>query len=435
MFYESKNLELKLRYTEDIKKEIVAFANTDGGKLIIGVADDGSVKGVADPDDVLLRVTNTIRDSIRPDITLFIEADIEKQEEKPVVTVRVQRGTERPYYLTGKGIRPEGVFVRQGTSSVPATETAILKMIRETSGDCYEDARSLNQQLTFQKAADYFAKKGIAFSEAQKKTLSLIGEDGMYTNTALLLSDQCVHTIKLAVFEGAQKAVFKERREFGGSLLVQLEEAYAFMDRFNRTRAEFHGLDRIDQRDYPPEAIREALLNAVVHRDYSFSASTLISIFDDRLEFVSIGGLVRGITLRDIMLGVSVLRNEHLSNVFYRLRLIEAYGTGMPKIMQAYQAVLVKPQIEVTDHAFKITLPNINSKPVAAQQRQPESLTNREERVLEMLKNKEFIIRKDVETTENVSQATAIVLLRKMVDRGLLQKEGAGKQVLYRLAK
>jgi len=166
--------------------------------------------------------------------------------------------------------------------------------------------------------------------------------------------------IKLAVFEGSRKSVFKDRRELSGSLLGQMEEAVDYIDRYNRTRAEFSGLDRLDIQDYPPEAIREALLNAIVHRDYSFSSATLISIFEDRIEFVKIGGLVKGITLDDVELRVSVLRNQYLANIFYRLRLIEAYGTGILKINECYNDYAVKPVIETTSNAFKITLPNTN---------------------------------------------------------------------------
>ena len=209
-------------------------------------------------------------------------------------------------------------------------------MIKETSGDSYEAARSLNQQLTFDKATAFFKKRNVEFGKAQMRTLHLIGEDDTYTNLAFLLSDQCTHTLKMAVFEGNKKSVFKDRREVSGSLFEQLEEAFDYIDRYNRTRAEFSGLDRVDMRDYPPEAVREALLNAIVHRDYAFSGSTLISIFEDRVEFVTIGGLVKGITLDDVKLGVSVLRNQHLANIFYRLRLIEAYGTGILKINESY---------------------------------------------------------------------------------------------------
>ncbi len=107
----------------------------------------------------MLRVTNVIRDTIRPDITMFVECRNSIMDEKPVVCVTVQRGTARPYYLYGKGIRPEGVYVRHGASTVPATDTVILNMIKETSGDSYEEARSLKQHLTFNKAAEFFKKR------------------------------------------------------------------------------------------------------------------------------------------------------------------------------------------------------------------------------------------------------------------------------------
>jgi ATP-dependent DNA helicase RecG len=314
----------------------------------------------------------------------------------------------------------------------------ILQMIKETSGDCYEDARSLKQQLTFEKTSAYFKKKQIEFGEAQKRTLNIISEDGTYSNLGMLLSEQCTHTIKLAVFEGSKKSVFRDRKELTGSLLEQLEDAYSFINQFNRTRAEFVELERIDQRDYPPEALREALLNAIVHRDYSISGPTLISIFDDRIEIITIGGLVRGISYDDMMLGVSLLRNPHLANVFYRLRLIEAYGTGMLKINECYADYDAKPLIEVTDNAFKMTLPNLNfarelrpdTKPV----KNRSSLTAREEKVISLFEDQETIARKDVQDALGVSQATAILVLREMVEQGILIKESGGKYSRYRMA-
>lgn len=440
---ESKSIEFKREYTSDIKYSVIAFANTDGGKVYIGINDDGSVCGVEDVDSVMLQVTNMVRDIVRPDVTMFTEVSVEMREGKNVVVLTVLRGTSRPYYLHGKGIRPEGVYVRQGASSVPASESAILKMIKDTSGDCYEEARALNQVLTFDKTAEYFKKKKVEFGEIQKRTLNLIGEDGTYTNLGLLLSDQCTHTIKLAVFEGSKKTVFRDRCELTGSLLEQLEQAYAYIDRYNRTRSEFEGLERIDKRDYPAEALREALLNAIVHRDYSFSGSTLISIFDDRIEIVTIGGLVKGITFEDIMLGVSVLRNQHLANIFYRLRLIEAYGTGVMKINESYDDSPVKPLIQTSDNAFKITLPNRNfveytfeAKPQNAVKEKSFYVADKEDRetiIIKLFEKQETIVRKDIENALNVSQATAVLIVRDLVEKGVLIKEGSGKYMRYRL--
>ena len=437
---ESKVLEYKREYTEDIRYAVVAFANTDGGEILIGVEDNGEVCGVSDPDGTLLRLGNMLRDAIRPDVTLFTEGRIKELEGKAVVSVSVQRGTARPYYLAGKGIRPEGVYVRQGSASVPASETAILQMIRETGGDKYEEARSQNQQLTFEKTAAFFEKAGVSFGEAQMRTLGFIGRDGMYTNLAMLLSEQCVFAAKLAVFEGGLKTVFRDRRELSGSLLDQLETAFSYIDQFNRLRAEVVGLERVENRDYPPEALREALLNAFVHRDYGISGPTLISIFDDRIEIVSIGGLVRGISYEDIMLGISVLRNEGLANVFYRLRLIEAYGTGLLKINECYADAAVKPKIEISDHAFRITLPNRNHLRTEAKEtkrpaenRPVRSYNERVEYVLHMLSSGS-ISRRDVEQALAISQRAAGNLLKKLVEEGLAERDGSGNQSRYRRA-
>ena len=425
MFLESSTLELKQEYTPDINKAVVAFANTNGGTIYVGVDNSGNVVGVSDVDDTMLKIINTIRDSIKPDVTLFVDYQLDSVDGEAIIKVIVQKGTSSPYYLASKGIRPEGVYIRHGVSNIPATETAILQMIKETDGERYEDIRSLNQELTFVEADKEFKAQNVPFGVQQQKTLGLMNADGIYTNLALLLSDQCIHTIKLAVFEGKAKAVFKDRREFTGSLLKQLNDAYEFIDRYNRNRSEIEGLRRIDNRDYPVEAVREALINALIHRDYSFSDSTLVSIFDDRVEFTSIGGLVRGITFDDMMLGISVARNRNLANVFYRLTLIEAYGTGVPKIIRSYEGLGVSPQIEVTDNAFKIMLPNTN------EIFEKLILSENESAVMALFAEKDAIVRKDVEAVLEASQTMAIRVLKGLVDKGEIRAVGQGKNTRY----
>ena len=230
IFRESETIELKEIVVEDIKKEIIAFANCNGGKLYVGVRKDGTVAGVDDPDSVSLQISNMVRDSIKPDITLFIRYETIKTDEGDIVAVDVQRGTDRPYYLAKKGMRPEGVYVRQGYSSVPATDTAIRRMIKETDGDRFEAMRSLNQELTFEAVKKEFELRKVEFGPQQMRTLKLIDQDNLYSNLALLLSDQCVHTIKAAVFQGKDQTIFKDRREFSGSLMKQMNEVYDFID-------------------------------------------------------------------------------------------------------------------------------------------------------------------------------------------------------------
>ena len=424
---ESETLEFKSEIVSDICTVIIAFANTRGGELLIGVTDDGVVVGVDDPDDVMLRMNNTVRDSIKPDVTMFVHYDVRTLDGKQIVAVTVQKGTDRPYYLAAKGLKPSGVYVRNGTSTDPSTDTAIRRMIKETDGDRFEDMRSLEQALTFSVAEAEFKRQKVAFGLTQQQTLGLISIDGVYSNLGLLLSDQCPGTIKAATFSGLDKTVFQDRREFSGSLFRQLEDLYAYLELRNQTKATFEGLYRTDTRDYPEDALREAMLNSIVHRDYSYSASTLVSVYSDRIEFVSIGGLVEGVTVDDIMLGLSVCRNPKLAAVFYRLDLIEAYGTGMQKIMKAYQGCDRQPAIEVTNNAFKITLPNRNLETAKA------SLSSPEQAILTYLQNHDFITRPEVDTLLSVSQTTSSRLLKRMLQQSMIVQDGSGRRTKYRL--
>lgn len=437
-FRESETVELKRTVTDDIKKEIIAFANCDGGTVYIGVEDDGAVAGLGNADQAALQVSNMVRDAIKPDLTMSVHYETVSLEGRDILKVEVERGTLRPYYIARKGLRPEGVYVRQGFSAVPASDAAIRRMIKDADGDRYEDLRSLDQALTFSSAQKEFGLRDIGFSTEQMMKLKLMSPEGIYTNLGLLLSDQCAHTLKAAVFQGRDQSIFRDRREFSGSLLRQLSEAYEYIGKYNQLQASFQGLLRIDTSDYPEQAIREALLNVLVHRDYAFSASSLISIYEDRIEFLSVGGLVPGIELEDVMLGLSICRNQNLANVFYRLRLIEAYGTGIRKIMDSYGKSRRKPKIETSANAFKLTLPNINTgfedetwaDELAEREGQdPETL------VLGLIKEKTQVTRGDVEALLGISASSAVRLLRRMVESGKIRHTGKGKAVRYTAGK
>lgn len=449
IFRESETVALKEVFVDDIKKEIIAFANCNGGKLYIGVQDDGTVVGLDNPDGTALQISNMVRDAIKPDITMFLHYETLEEDGKKIVVVDIQRGTDRPYYIAKKGMRPEGVYVRQGYSAVPATDAAIRQMIKETDGDRFEAMRSMNQELTFEVAEKEFQLRKVEFGIQQMRTLKLIDKDGLYSNLAMLLSDQCVHTIKVAVFQGKDQTVFKDRREFSGALMKQMNDVYDYIDFHNQTHATIEKLLRIDVRDYPEIAVREALLNLLIHRDYAFSASALISIYEDRMEFVSIGGLMPGIDLEDVMAGISICRNPDLANVFYRLHLIEAYGTGISKIIGAYADVAEKPVIETTRNTFKVILPNINamrekvriSEPEAKEEN-PETnkedtqeLSSEEEQVLEYAGKHEDFTKNDVVSLLKVSASTAARVIRGLVERNFLKRNGKARNTYYTLQK
>ena len=414
---------------------------------------DAFIKGASekldDPDATALQISNMVRDAIKPDITMFLHYETLEENGKKIVAVDIQRGTDRPYYIAKKGMRPEGVYVRQGYSAVPATDAAIRQMIKETDGDRFEAMRSMNQELTFETTEKEFQLRKVEFGMQQMRTLKLIDQDGLYSNLAMLLSDQCVHTIKVAVFQGKDQTVFKDRREFAGALMKQMNDVYDYIDFHNQTHATIEKLLRIDVRDYPEIAVREALLNLLVHRDYAFSASALISIYEDRMEFVSIGGLMPGIDLEDVMAGISVCRNQDLANVFYRLHLIEAYGTGISKIIGAYADEEEKPVIETTRNTFKIILPNINAmrekvriSESEAKEENPETnkedtqeLSSEEEQVLEYAGKHEDFTKNDVVSLLKVSASTAARVIRGLVERNFLKRNGKARNTYYTLQK
>mgnify|MGYP000271850393 FL=1 len=276
MLFESEKVEFKSQMLEDLYKEVIAFANTDGGIIYIGVDDQGNLTGIDHIDDTYTRITNGIRDAIQPDVTMFVRYVLQNHQ---VIRIEVNEGSYKPYYLKGKGLKPSGVFIRQGASSVPASPEQIRQMIQESDGGTFESMRAIHQDLTFQEAAKTFARYQVDFSEDKYLALGLRNlHDDQYTNLAWILSDQCQHTTKVAVFGDDANTVFKDTKEFSGSVFRQLEDTYTYLMLCNRTTSRFQGLERIEQIDYPEAVLREALLNALVHRDYSFSGSIIINV-------------------------------------------------------------------------------------------------------------------------------------------------------------
>lgn len=434
--FENQDIELKQQYVPEIRKEVIAFANANGGTVLVGIKKNGEVCGIDDPDETMLQIANSLKDAVAPDIMPFVDIQTVQMDGKSVVEVVVSTGTNRPYYIREKGLKPSGVYVRKGSSSQPMTDEGIREMIVQNSARSYEVCRSLKQELTFRSFKQEMDKRNIEFGEVQMRTLKLIGEDGLYTNLALLLSDQCEVTTKTALFQGKDKEIFRDRQEFSGSILKQMEDVYRFIDIYNKTKAEFLGLDRIDIRDYPEEAVREAWLNCLVHRDYSFSGSTIINIYDDRIEFVSLGGLVSGLTLDSIFLGVSQSRNPNLAAIFYRMRLIESYGTGIGKIKRGYESKKKKPLFETAPGVFRVTLPNCNEvqmseKEKTARSNSVYSARDEKEMIVAFVAENGAISRREAEELIQVGSTKAFRILRELCSAGKLKAEGSGKKSRY----
>lgn len=218
-------------------------------------------------------------------------------------------------------------------------------------------------------------------------------------------------------------------------MLQQLYEAYAFIDNYNKTKATFHGLERVDTKDYPSEAVREVLLNCLVHRDYSFSGSTLVNIYDDRIEFISLGGLVTGLKMETIFIGVSQTRNPALAAVFYRLRLIESFGTGIEKIQQSYLDTAARPDFIAVYGGFKVVLPNVNevqAKELGISETQEcYGFADEKDKVMQLAAMQGYVTRKQVEDALQVKTTKAYMLLQELCDAGRLAPIGVGRSRKY----
>ncbi len=278
------------------------------------------------------------------------------------------------------------------------------------------------------------------------KTLGLFDEDGLYNNLALLFSDQCPHIIKAAIFKGEDKIEFKHRQEFSGSLLKQLDDVYQFLEMQNHMNTSYNGLRRVDEYYYSPIALREGLINSIIHRDYGVGGSIFVNIYSNSCEFVSLGSLPKGIHLEDIYEGVSKPRNERLAQVFYRLELIEAYGTGIMKIMAAYTKSRHTPTIKVTPGAFILRLPvliettesdsvyenegiyAIDSKETMVNLKGRESVL---QDILRLIKEKGNITRLEVQQKYRFGQTKSGQLLNELEKNGKIIKKGNGKNSYY----
>jgi len=428
MNFETETIEFKSQFTEEIYKEVIAFANTDGGIIYVGIDNNGTAVGLTDVDKEYTRITDGIRDAIMPDVTIFVRFTI---QDNKVVRITVSEGTNKPYYLKEKGLKPSDVFMRQGTSSVPASPEQIRQMIKESDGGIFEENRSLNQELTFEATAKTFQLYGVEFSPEKYKALGITYKnDDIYTNLALLLSDQCVHTTKIAVFSDDACTVFRDSKEFGGSVFQQFTNTINYLALCNKTISVIKDIVRTDKQDYPEEAIREALLNALVHRDYSFSGSIIINITDYKIEFISLGGLLPGLSPDDIRSGISQPRNKNLAEVFYRLRLIESYGTGIRRIFNLYADCPKQPEIEVTTHTFKIILPNRNAVSAAKADTVPE-ITPQMQKVLDYIKTAGQITEKEISQLLGLKKTRTFTVAKQMRELGLIKTIGRGKNKYY----
>ena len=420
-YFESENVELKSTLNKDIIKEIVAMLNTKGGRVYIGINDDGSVCGVDNPKEIIEKISNMISDSIEPSSSFMTSfAVIKEKENKNVIKIEIVKGSNPPYYIKSKGLNEKGVYVRVGSTSRPSSIEDIKNMIIESKNITFESNVSINQNLTFEYFKSVLERQNIEFTENLEHTLGLRNDEDKYTNLGLILSDNSPYTIKLALYNDTSLNSFYDRKEFEGSILKQIDSVLEYFKLINKISGEIIGTERIDKPDYPIESLRESIVNSVIHKDYSINASTLIHVFTDRIQISSIGGIYGGIPLNTILKGgISITRNPKLQTILLRLKKVESLGTGISRIMKSYEENVIKPNIEVTDSSFTIVIPKLSYN------------TKEEQIVINYLNENGSITREEFEKLFGISKTNAVVKIRKMIKEGIISTKGNGRNIKY----
>ncbi|MCD8293870.1 MAG: putative DNA binding domain-containing protein [Clostridia bacterium] len=445
---ESEQVELKRQYVDDIKNEAIGFLNTNGGAIYVGIDDDGTVVGVDNCEKVMDQVRSSLRNSISPDCGLFVTICSEEIEGKNVVVIKINKGSRTPYYIKSIGPKPSGVYIRIGFSSVQAQEGEILKLIYNNFVSNYETEPSFETDLTFVTCGKAFEEEKVDFSDPKKTSLGMINPvTGEYTNLAYLFSDQCRFSIKCTVFQGSNHSAVLDMQEFKGSVLDQIENTFAFVKLCNRNRYEIKDTRRIDHFDYPAEAIREAIINAVAHREYGIMGSNSVKVFSDRIEVMSLGNVVPGNTADLMKHGQSIQRNPGICNVLHRLHMIEAFGTGIPKIFDMYEESERKPELQFLNGGFLIVLPNQNADSTDSirQDDQPynhptgpsaradaaSKVKSRDDILLDYLASHDGITKEDAAGLFAVKPARAYQILEEMKGTALIESRKVGNRKVY----
>lgn len=441
---ESKTLEFKavLPTGADLAKTIIAFANTSGGKLIIGVNDQRKIVKLDDEDIFAMqdKISSIIHDRCYPNILPEIyTANIIGQL---VLVVEVFRGNLLPYYLKQEG-KNNGTYIRIGATNRKASFENILELERHKRHVGFDEEINYDfklESLDLTPILSRFATMGKPCDNEKLKNLKLIKEKNGTThptNALLILLGMLEHVaMKCSRFRGKTMEVFLDKKEYSGDLFSQLENAENFIKNYIHLRGEIKGLQRIDTYEIPAEAIREALVNAVVHRDYSNRGRDVkVGVYDDIVNIVSPGGLPNTITEQDLLQGRSEIRNRSIASVFKALNYIEQWGTGIKRIKSTcLQHGLAEPQIRETGDFVDVVLyrsTDGDTQKVSESSKEYRKVSVQEQQVLAFASDTQRITAKDVEQVLGVKEARARRVLKEMVAKHLLVRQGSSRNTCY----
>lgn len=412
---ETRTLEYKAELTNSFLKTVSAFSNFGSGKIMFGIGDDGTVIGVDDPEQACLDIENRINDLIspKPDYALSINRS------NNVITLEVKEGKYKPYLYKGKAYR------RSDTASAPVDQIELKRLTLEGDNLYFESLSSGYNDITFTKLEEKLVEKlGITkITDDTLRTLGLYTKDGEFNNAATLLADRnSFPGIDVARFGDSIDEILDRESFVHVSILTQYDEAVKMYRRYYQYE-QISGVDRNVVEKIPEKAFREAVANALVHRTWDVNANIRISMFEDKIEISSPGGLPSGISADEYLNGnISILRNPILGNVFFRLHYIEMFGTGIKRILDSYKDREIKPQFEIKDNSITVVLPTLSS---------TVSVTPDGKKVLELLDGKMRYNSSEIAAKLNWNKDKSLRILNVLVDAGYVVKYGTGRGTKY----
>ena len=456
-FAETEKIELKQKFTESIPKEIVAFLNTDGGTVYIGVDDNGVVCGVKDLDETLKKVADVIENQILPDPRPFVELGTKFVEQKHVVEIKVKKGNGL-YYIKKYGRSAQGCYLRVGTTCRSMTEEQI-RIVHNKYLDAtakITEIASRTKNPTFQYLKLMLVEKGYTINETTfAENFHLLTKEGEYNKMAELLADKNEVSIKVVRFKGKQKADgIAIRNEYGDKcLLVAMKQAFDYCaDVINETHTSFRNGMRVDTPLFDRTAFREAWFNACLHNNWVDGTPPAIYIYTDRMEIISTGGLPANLTKEDFFRGVSKPVNEELAKLFIRLDLMEQTGYGVPRVTQSYG----EKAFEFLDFFIRVTIPfafeiefeeeaknePINSKDGGAVEKTVEktgktvgktvgktgkTVEKTAEKLIGIIKGNPKVTVKELSSLLNITRRGVEEQIKSLKDKGIIRRVGSVK--------
>ena len=337
---ETNRIEYKERLTKDLdlEKEIVAFLNyREGGLIYVGVDKNGKVIGVKDPDVDMLKIKDRIKNNIAPSALGLFDVVTEEQENKHILKIIVASGSEKPYFKKKYGMTGKGCFMRLGTAAEPMPQAMIDKLFATRTRNSIGKIKAHRQDLSFEQLRIYYEEKKKSLNKQFKKNLELITEEGSLNYAAYLLADENNISIKVAKYSGKNRVNLIENNEYGYcSLIKATKSVLDKVDLENRTAATITSKERKEQRLWNSIALREAIINAFVHNDYTRETPPKFEIFSDRIEITSTGSLPEGLSKKEFFEGFSIPQNKELMRIYKDLEMVEQLGSGIPRILEYY---------------------------------------------------------------------------------------------------